>query len=127
MHDFIHDEGRTCHVAGIFHKGDEKIEQQDVRQEDNHASYAANDSVDNQVFQRTRTQEGLRSLCNKSHEPFDGLLRVFSQHKGTFEHDIQEDEENGESPETVGHDAVYHSCKRFRVMIVLGEGFLQGS
>ena len=127
MHDFIHDKGCTCHVAGIFHKGNKKVEQQDIGQEDNYASYTTNDSVNNQVFQRARTQEGFCSLCNKSHEPFDGLLRVFSQYKGSFEHDVQKDEENGESPETVGHDAVYHSCKRFRVMIILGEGILQGS
>ena len=50
MHDFIHDKGCACHVAGIFHEGDEKIEQQDVRQKHNYASYTANDSVNNQVF-----------------------------------------------------------------------------
>ena len=46
MHDFIHDKGCTCHVAGIFHKGNKKVEQQDIGQEDNYASYTTNLFID---------------------------------------------------------------------------------
>ena len=52
VHQLVHDESRPRHVAGVFHQRDEKEQDQDVRQEDDHAPHSADDPVDDQLAQR---------------------------------------------------------------------------
>ena len=53
MHQLIHDEGRACHIARIFHQRNEEEQDQDVGQKDDHSPYSADDAVDDQVAQRS--------------------------------------------------------------------------
>ena len=49
MHQTVHDEGGTRHISGVFKKRDEQIKKEDVRQEDQHASDSADDTVDDKI------------------------------------------------------------------------------
>ena len=49
VHQFVHDEGGTSHIAAVLHKGDEKIQYQDVGKEDDDASHTADDTIDQEA------------------------------------------------------------------------------
>ena len=51
VHHLVHDECRPRHVTRIFKQGNEQIEDHNVRQEHQDAPHAANDTVDDEVFQ----------------------------------------------------------------------------
>ena len=51
MHQTVHDEGYTGHIAGVLHQRNEKIEYHYVRQEHQHAAGPAYDSVHNKVLE----------------------------------------------------------------------------
>ena len=53
VHQTVHDECRPRHVAGVFHKGNEGIENKNLRQEDYHRPHAANYAVHYHVFQHS--------------------------------------------------------------------------
>ena len=45
MHQFVHNECRTGHIARILHERDEGIENQNLGQEHDDGSHTANDAV----------------------------------------------------------------------------------
>ena len=44
-HDAIHQESRTCHVAGVLQQPDEEKENKDLRKEDDNASHTGQHAV----------------------------------------------------------------------------------
>ena len=59
------------------------------------------------------------------YQPFDTHHRVFTEHECTFEHEIHEQEENGESPHTVRYNGVYHTGSMFFIQVIIHKGFFQ--
>ena len=57
MHDLIHDEGSTCHITGVFHEGDEGIEDQDLRQENDDGTNTCYGAIHDHGFHRTIGQD----------------------------------------------------------------------
>ena len=85
----------------------------------------ADDSVDDQVFQRTGRHELVDPRAELFHQPFDPFLRIGPQDESRLEHNIKEDEEDGEAPETVGDDAVDRPRESLGVGVGFGVGLLQ--
>ena len=52
VHHLVHDEGRTCHVAGVLHERYAKIEDKDVRQEHDDTADTADDTVGYEILHR---------------------------------------------------------------------------
>ena len=50
VHHLVHNESCTCHIAGVLHKGDAKIQDKDIGQEHYNAADTADDAVGNHVF-----------------------------------------------------------------------------
>ncbi len=50
VHESVHDEGGSGHVAGVFHERDACIEDEDVGQEYDDAAHASYDAVGHEVF-----------------------------------------------------------------------------
>ena len=107
MHELVHDEGCASHVSGIFQKRYEQIEYQYVRQEDQHASDTAYDTVDNQILQPAVIHCRSHECSDLLHEPLDPLHRILSEKEGRLEYHIQKEEEDRECQPFVG----YHSIK----------------
>ena len=97
MHYLVHDEGSAGHIARVLHEGDKEVEDDDVGQEDDHASHAADDAIHDQVLERSLrhiTSEEVTQLC---HQPFDPPHGVAAQAEGGLEHDPEEKEEEREA------------------------------
>ena len=127
MHDFIHDKGSPGHISRVFHKRDEGIEDQDIGQEDDDTAHTADDSVDQQVFQRTFRHIGTHQVADLLYDPLDALHRIVAQAEGGFKHDPHEKQENGEAQYFVCDDQIddLGAC-RF-LDLVLFERLAQGS
>lgn len=67
MHNLIHDESGTRHIARVFHQGNKEIEQQNIRQEYNNTSHTTYNAIHQKVLQR----------------PSDMLLRIKSPNSPT--------------------------------------------
>ena len=53
VHQLIHDEGGTSHVARILHVGDEEVEDKNLRQEHDDGSHTTDDTIDEHILDRT--------------------------------------------------------------------------
>ena len=61
-HQPVHDERRARHVAGVFQQADEEKENQNLRQETEHAADAADDAVGEQIAQIARRHRGFHPV-----------------------------------------------------------------
>ena len=104
MHNLIHDESGTRHIARVLHQGDEEIEQQNIRQEYNDTSHTPDNAIHQKVFQRSFGHVVAYQVAQFAYQPLNPLHRIVAQHKGAFEHQIKEKEENGIAPYAVGND-----------------------
>ena len=107
VHQLVHDEGSAGHVARVLHQRDEKVEYQDLWQEDDDAAHTAYDTVDEHRLQRTF---GHRP-ANKVPQPVDTFFYpvhgVLSQYEGGLKHQEEQQEEDGESQILVREHTVY--------------------
>ena len=53
MHESVHDEGCTCHIAGVLHERNEEVENENLRQEDDDRPYSTNDAIDKHIVYGT--------------------------------------------------------------------------
>ena len=104
MHNLIHNESGTRHIARVLHQGDEEIEQQNIRQEYNDTSHTTDNAIHQKVLQRSFGHVVAYQVAQFAYQPLNPLHRIVAQHKGAFEHQIKEKEENGIAPYAVGND-----------------------
>ncbi len=97
VHHLVHDEGRAGHIARVLHEGDEEVEDDDVGQEDDHASHAADDAIHDQVLERSLRHVASEEVSQLCHQPFDPPHGVAAQTEGGLEHHPEEEEEERES------------------------------
>jgi len=123
VHQFVHDESGAGHIARVLHQADEEIEDEDVGKKDDDSAHTSDDTVDNHVLQWSLSHVGLYQVSNLFHQPFDAHHGVFTQHKGAFEHDVEKEEEDGESPPTVGDNGVDGFRQFVTLQVIVGESF----
>ena len=58
MHDLVHDKSCPSHIARVFHEGDEEVENQYIRKENNDTTYSTQYTGYDQIF--------LHSLMHKA-------------------------------------------------------------
>ena len=51
MHDPVHDKNSTRHIACVFHQGNKKIQDDDIRKKNQYPTNSAYQSVNNEIFQ----------------------------------------------------------------------------
>ena len=90
VHDFVHDESGSGHIAGILHPRDEGIENHNVGQEDDDATHTADNAVDDEVFQGTVGHIGSAQLAQPPHGSIYPIHRVLADVEGAEEHQVHE-------------------------------------
>ena len=127
VHQFIHNECRTSHIARVLHQRDEQIEYQNIRKKDNDTTHAADDSVDDQVFQRAITHQAADRRREPINTRFDPLLRVCAQREGCRKHHPHQQEKDRETKDAVGYNRIdYRGCFD-RILLALLVCFAQSS
>ena len=109
MHESIHHKCRPRHVAGSFQKGDRHEEQQNVRQKDQHAADAADDSLHQQPPEKLRLPgrpDGVDSVRKRTEERFQPVHRILPHHEGEHEHQIHHQQKDRHTEKAVGHHPV---------------------
>ncbi len=86
MHHLVHDKRCPRHVAGVFHQRNAEEQDEYVREKDNHAAYAANDAVDQQVAQHAVGQGVLQPVAQGSNARFNPVHRVGAERESELEH-----------------------------------------
>ena len=66
-------------------------------EEDNHRAHTTDDTVDEHRLQRTLWHVYAHLVTQPSHKPFNPVHRILPQGKGGLEHDVQQEEEDGEA------------------------------
>ena len=77
VHNLIHNEGCTSHVAAVLHPGDESVEDHNVGQEDDDTTYTADYAVDDEVLEWSVSHPAAHSLAEPLHcgiYPIHGVL-----------------------------------------------------
>ena len=82
VHQLVHDEGSTCHIARVLHVGDEEVEDENLRQEDDDGSHASDDSIDEHVFHWSVGHAGADDCSQPSHSVLNPSLRHLAQDEG---------------------------------------------
>ncbi len=106
MHQFVHDEGGTRHIAGVFHKGDEGIENQYLRQKDDDGSHASDDAVDQHSLQWTIIHRLAYPLTKPPYPCVYPVHGVLAEGKGHLEHQEKQEEEDRESQPAIGNECI---------------------
>ena len=127
MHDFIHNKCGTSHITRIFHQGNAEIQYQDVGQKYNHSSDSTNDTINHHILQRALGHVIPNQVTHHLDKPLDTHHRVLPNYKRTLEHQIHKKEENGISPNAMGHNGVEHLRCLFLLQMIVGESFFQRS
>lgn len=121
VHNLIHDESRTCHIARIFHKGYKEVEYKDIGKEHNHASHSTDYTIGDKVFQRSFRHGRLHDPGNPVDSRLYPLHRIRTDFKRTPEYKQHYNQENREAEELVGHKGIdYTRCLR-RLLCRLGK------
>ncbi len=110
MHQLIHDERRTGHIAGVLHKGNEQIEDYNVGQKDDDAAHAAHNAIHDQCFQGAFRHVAPDQVSQAGHKPFDPLHGVVSQAKGCLKHDPEEEEKKWKSQIFIRDNGIQQFC-----------------
>ena len=105
-HNPIHHKGSTGHVAGIFQNGNGKKEQQDVRQEHDHAANTADDTIHDQAVEESFRKNPANKFAQPAEEVFDPLHGRFRNGKGKPERCIHDRQKDGEAEELVGQHGI---------------------
>ena len=100
-HHAIHHKGRAGHVAGILQNGNGKEEQQNVRQEHDHAANAADDTIHNKTVPEAFRQSAADEFTQPAEEVFDPFHGRFRNSKGKPECRVHDRQEDGEAEELV--------------------------
>ena len=109
MHEAIHDERGARQIARVFEDGDGQEQQQDVRQEDQHAADARDHAVDQQRLQqafRAFGPEAGNRLAQPAERGVDPIHRRGADGEGEPEHDVHQAQEDRQAPDAVDDDLV---------------------
>ena len=106
VHEFVHDEGSTRHVARILKQGNKEIKNEDVGQENDDTAHTTDDAVAYQALQGSFRHIGSREFTDLPHQPVDGLHGIFAQHKRGLEDEEEHKEKQGKTQITVGYDTI---------------------
>ena len=123
MHQFIHDECCTSHVAGVLHEGDKEVEYQDLRQEDDDAAHTAYDAINEHRTQRTLAHCGTYPLTQPGYARLDPIHRILSESEGHLEHHIEDEKEDRESKILVGQQVIDTVSGAISVLLRAGAEF----
>ena len=107
VHDLVHDEGRTCHVARVFHERDEAVENENLRQEDDDGSHTSDDTVDEHVFQRSFGHQRIQPVAQVSYARLYPVHGILAEREGGLEHEPHHGNEERNAHVAVGQDVVY--------------------
>ena len=91
-HDPVHQEGRAGHVAEVLQQDDEEEQDQDLRQEDDHAA----DAGDHPVLEEAVQQVGQRRGLDQGAEPGEAVRISVHQRPRPGEHRLEHHEQHGE-------------------------------
>ena len=88
-HDAVHQERRARHVAEVFQQQDEQEQDQDLRQEHQHAADAGDHAVLDEALQQAFRQRVVRQHA----EPLEAGRDQIHQRLGPGEHRLEHDEQ----------------------------------
>jgi len=125
MHDLIHYKCSTCHISGVLHQRYTEIQNQDVRQKNNHTSYSANDTVNQHIFQWPFRHIITNQITNLLNQPFNPHHGIFAEYKCSFKHQIHKQEENRIPPNTVSNDSIQHFGRLRLFQMIISKCFFQ--
>ena len=74
MHNLIHNESGTCHIARVFHQGNKEIEQQNIRQENNDTAHTSDNTIHQKVLQRSFGHVVAYQVAQFAYQPFNPLM-----------------------------------------------------
>jgi hypothetical protein len=97
-HQPVHQKRRARHVAAVFQERDEEEEQEDLRQEDEHAADAGDDAVGEQVGQQARRHLRACEFRERAKSPVNQVHRQRRPGEDRLE-DQPHDEEQYEGAE----------------------------
>ena len=119
MHYFVHYEGGSRHISGVFHKRDEGVEDEDVGQEHYHTAHTADYAVDEHILYRTVGHICADEVANQPYAGVYPVHRVLSDGESGPEHQPHYEYENRKSEQPACHNGVNH-CRGFGLFLVLG-------
>ena len=103
-HDLVHQERRARHVAQVFEQQDEQEQDQDLRQEHQHAADAGDDAVLDEALQQPFRQRVMRQHA----EPVEAGLDQVHQRLRPGEHRLEHDEQQRQQDEQAGDRMQQH-------------------
>ena len=127
MHKLVHNESGPCHISRILHKGDEQIQDQNIGQEDYDTARSSDDSVYNQVFQRSVAHHCGDSVTQCPHNGFQPCLRICPQCICGVKHQPHEQKEYRETEDFVSYNRIYNLAAFVLLFDPGYEGLLQRS
>ena len=86
MHELVHDEGGTCHVPTILKERNEEVEDDDLREEDDYAPDPSDDTIDDEIAQRTFTHYSTDPFTEGIYPGINQVHRVLPEGEGKEEH-----------------------------------------
>ena len=107
VHQLVHDECGSGHIAGVLHQGDEEVEYQYVRQEHQHASHTGNHAVHYQVLHPSVRHYGRYECPEFADQPVDPLHRIVAQCERRLENEIEYRDKYRERHPLVRHYSIY--------------------
>ena len=86
MHESVHDEGCTCHIAGVLHERDKEVENENLWQEDDDRPYSTDDAIDEHIVYRARGQGCSDEVAKPSYACINPIHRILTKHERHVEH-----------------------------------------
>ena len=120
VHEFVHDEGGACHISTVFHEGNEEVEDENLRQEDDYGPHTAYHSVYKHVFDRAIGQLLAQHFAQCGHAVVYPVHGHLPQYERSREHHEEQEDEDGEPKEAVGDDTVDEMGHLIGVFLVAG-------
>ena len=107
VHQLIHNESRTSHIARILHKRDEEIEDEDVGQEYGNAAHTTHNAIYDHIPQSPLGHNAPQPLAQPTKGTLNPLLWIAAEREGCPEHQPHKQNEERKTEPLVGHKAVY--------------------
>ena len=86
VHDAVHNESRTCHVAAVLQQRNKEEQNQNLRQEYEHTAHAADDTVNDQIFEDAVRHSAPDPFSNPADALLNPSLRIGAQGKCRLKH-----------------------------------------
>ena len=120
VHHPVHNERRPRHISRILKQRNEKIEKQDVREENQHTAHSSYNSIHNQISQPPLSHKASDHLAEFVHAPLNPIHRIGSECERALEHNEQQHEENRECQPLVRNHRVnlLRKCLLLALLVV---------